>query len=388
MERRSVLTIGAVGAAALVTGGASAIAAPAFATEARGTRHAAAPDTLRGAGALINLPIGSALTPQDIEQYTQISAEQFSVVTGANAMKWQVVEPARGTYDWADADQLVAFARQHHQLVRGHTLLWHNQLPNWLTAGVADGSITKTQLWGLLERHIFTELGRYRGKIWQWDVANEFFTDSNPSGINPNDWWVVNAGEEIIAQAFRWAHQADPHALLFYNDYNITGEDGSNAKSDAVFAWAQKQRDAGVPIHGIGTQAHLDTQYGFDPQLFQSDLERYGSAGFKIAITEADVRTFVDAPETQVPTDHLSVFAQPFEYSAMLQAAIAVPEVISFTVWGFTDSDSWVPGVFTGEGYACIYDVKQQPKQAYYTMLKDLQLAAGTAPRRPAPPRA
>jgi endo-1,4-beta-xylanase len=381
----------------VVAGGVGA-AAPAFASAGTGAaarvgRSAKSagsidPQSLRALGAAINLPIGSALTPQDLTDFAQISGGQFSVVTGANAMKWQTVEPTQGTYDWTDADQLLAFAKANHQLVRGHTLLWHNQLPSWLTAGVADGSITKSQLWGLLEKHIFTEVGRFKGKIWQWDVANEFFTDANPSGINPNDWWIQQLGESVIPQAFKWAHQADPHALLFYNDYNITGEDGTNAKSDAVYAWATKQRDAGVPIHGIGTQAHLDTQYGFDPQRFESDLERYGKAGFKVAITEADVRTFVDGPTTQAPTDSLAQFAQPFEYSSMLQAAISVPAVISFTVWGWTDVNSWVPGTFKGEGYACLYDVNQQPKQAYYTLQKDLELAGHGAPHRAAPPRA
>ncbi|GAA4158114.1 endo-1,4-beta-xylanase [Gryllotalpicola daejeonensis] len=373
----------------MVAGGVAG-AAPALADTARGHKPVASGDSqsLRALGAAIDLAIGSALTPQDITDFATISGGQFSVVTGANAMKWQTVEPTQGTYDWTDADQLLAFAKANHQLVRGHTLLWHNQLPSWLTAGVADGSITKSKLWSLLEKHIFTEVGRFKGKIWQWDVANEFFTDANPSGINPNDWWVQQLGESVIPQAFKWAHEADPHALLFYNDYNITGEDGTNAKSDAVYAWATKQRDAGVPIHGIGSQAHLDTQYGFDPQRFQQDLERYAKAGFKVAITEADVRTFVDAPETQVPTDNLALFAQPFEYSAMLQAAISVPAVISFTVWGWTDVNSWVPGTFKGEGYACLYDVNQQPKQAYFTLQKDLELAAHGAPRRAPLPRA
>jgi endo-1,4-beta-xylanase len=392
MERRSVLTLGAVGAAALVTGGIGA-AAPAFASPGphpHGPRPVGStdPQSLRALGAQINLPIGTALTPQDITQWPAISGGQFSVVTGANAMKWETVEPAQGQYDWTDADQLMAFAKANHQLVRGHTLLWHSQLPGWLTSGVAAGTISKSQLWGLLEKHIFTEVGRYRGRIWQWDVANEFFTDQNPSGINPNDWWIQQLGEGVLPQAFKWARQADPHALLFYNDYNITGEDGTNAKSDAVFDWVKRQRDAGVPIDGVGTQAHLDTQYGFDPQRFQQDLERYASIGLKAAITEADVRTFVDNPQDQNPTDSLALFAQPFEYSSMLQAAISVPEVISFTVWGWTDADSWVPGVFTGEGYACIYDVDQQPKQAYFTLQKDLELAGAHSTRRPALPRA
>jgi endo-1,4-beta-xylanase len=297
-------------------------------------------------------------------------------------MKWQIVEPTQGTYDWSQADQLVAFAQANQQLIRGHTLLWHNQLPDWLTTGVANGTITAAQLKQLLYQHIMIEVTRYRGKIWQWDVANEFFLDSDPSGIDPNNFWIANLGPGIIPQAFRWAHQADPHALLFYNDYNIAGEDGTNAKSDAVYAWLQEQLAAGVPIMGIGNQGHLDTQYGFSGALFQQDLERYATTGVKVAITEADVRTFVNNATDQVPTDSLAVFAQPYEYSQMLKAALAVPDVISFTVWGFTDSDSWVPGTFAGEGYAGIYDVNQQPKNAYYELQSDLRLAGYGAPYR------
>jgi endo-1,4-beta-xylanase len=163
-------------------------------------------------------------------------------------MKWQVVEPTQGTFDWSGADRLVTFAEQHGQLVRGHTLLWHNQLPDWLTSGVANGTIDNAQLKDLLHQHIVTEVSRYKGRIWQWDVANEFFTDSNPSTINPNDFWISHLGTGIVADAFRWAHQADPHALLFYNDYNIAGEDGTNAKSDAVFAWLKQMLAQGVPI--------------------------------------------------------------------------------------------------------------------------------------------
>jgi endo-1,4-beta-xylanase len=275
----------------------------------------------------------------------------------------------------------VNFAESNLQLVRGHTLLWHNQLPTWLTTGVANGSISNSQLMDLLEAHIFTEVGRYKGRIWQWDVANEFFLDANPSGINPNDFWVSHLGPGIIPQAFRWARQADPVALLMYNDYNIAGEDGSNAKSDAVYAWLQQMLDQGVPIDGVGDQGHLDTQYGFPTQM-QQDFERYAGLGLKVAITEADVRTFVDGPTTQVPTTHLGFFAQPYEFDQMMKAALAVPQCISFTCWGFGDADSWIPGFFTGEGYATLYDVNLNPKPAYFALQQDLQLAGFGAPRR------
>ncbi|HWG03284.1 MAG TPA: endo-1,4-beta-xylanase [Trebonia sp.] len=389
MRRRSVLAAGAAGAAAVLAGGTSTAEAAVRATmsPAKGGARAGAgtaPGSLRDLAARIGLRFGTALIPQDIEtpSYAAIASSQFSVVTPGNAMKWQIVEPEQGVYDWSQADQLVAFAKTNGQLVRGHTLVWHNQLPDWLTTGVANGSISTAKLWDLLRSHIITEVSRYRGRIWQWDVCNEFFTDSSPSQLDPANFWIAALGPDVIPQAFRWAHEADPRALLFYNDYNIGGEDGTNAKSDAAYAFLKKMLAEGVPIHGVGNQGHLDTQYGWNPRLLRQDLKRFAGLGLKVAITEADVRTFVNNPADQVPTDNLALFAQPHEYSEMLKAALAVPECISFTVWGFTDSDSWVPGTFAGEGYAGIYDVHQQPKAAYYALQSDLALAACGAPHR------
>lgn len=386
MRRRSFLAVGgATGVAVAMSQIPAARAAVTGAAQpAVGLASSASSATLRELAAKIGLRVGTAVIPEDLNTpaWTAILEEQFSVVTPGNAMKWGPVEPQQGVFDWSDADTLVNFAEAHGQLVRGHTLLWHNQLPDWLTTGVANGTIGKSQLTSLLEQHIFTEVGRYKGRIWQWDVANEFFTDANPSQINPNDFWVSNLGAGIIPQAFKWVHEADPHALLFYNDYNIAGEDGTNAKSNAAYAWLQQMLDQGVPISGVGNQGHLDTQFGFSGIQMTEDLQRYASLGLKVAITEADVRTFVNNATDQVPSDNLAVFAQPYEFSQMMLAALAVPEVISFTVWGFVDADSWVPGTFTGEGYATIYDVNAQPKLAFYNLLEDLQLAASGAPRR------
>jgi len=377
MRLRRLLAIGAAGVAAV-------FGTTAAASAAAGSGSTVAPDSLRALAANIGLRMGTAVIPFDLDHpdYQAIVAGQFSVVTPGNEMKWQVVEPTQGMFDWSGADRLVAFAEQHGQLVRGHTLLWHSQLPDWLTSGVANGTISNDQLRGLLHQHITTEVSRYKGRIWQWDVANEFFTDSNPSTINPNDFWVSHLGTGVIADAFRWAHQADPHALLFYNDYNIAGEDGSNAKSDAVFTWLKQMLAQGVPINGVGDQGHLDTQYGFSGTQMTQDLQRYASLGLKVAITEADVRTFVNNATDQVPTDHLATFAQPDEFGQMLKACLAVRQCISFTVWGFGDADSWVPGFFTGEGYATIYDVNLNPKPAYTELQQDLRLAAFGAPQR------
>jgi endo-1,4-beta-xylanase len=356
----------------------------AFATAGGGASAPAPLDSLRALSAQVGLRVGTAIIPFDLDNapYRQVAADQFSTVTPGNEMKWQVVEPTRGTYDWSGGDRLVQFAQQHGQLVRGHVLLWHNQLPTWLTQGVADGSISAADLRALLRKHITDEVTHFRGEIWQWDVANEFFTDSNPSMINPNDFWVSHLGTGVIADAFRWAHAADPHALLVYNDYNIAGEDGSNAKSDAAYAWVRQMLADGVPISGVGDQGHLDLQFGF-PTKMRQDLQRFADLGLKVAVTEADVRTFVNNATDQVPTNSLAPSAHAYYYDQMLKACLAVRSCISFTVWGFGDADSWVPGFFTGEGYAGTYDVNLRPKPSYFALQQDLTLAVRGAPHRP-----
>jgi endo-1,4-beta-xylanase len=357
-----------------------------------GVASAAAPVTappLRALGAPIGLKVGTAVIPYDLDTpaYAKIAGQQFSVVTPGNEMKWETVEPTRGTYDWSGGDRLVAFAEQNDQLVRGHVLLWENQLPQWLTDGVANGSISDDQLRALLHKHITDEVTHFKGKIWQWDVANEFMANSwdpapLPDGVKSN-LWVKHLGEGIIADAFRWAHAADPHALLVYNDYNITGEDGNNAKFTEAYNFVKKLIAQGVPISVVGEQGHLDTQYGFNADVFESDLQRFADLGLKVAVTEADVRTFVDGPSTQVPTGGTAAVQKQASYwDGLVKGCLAIRQCISFTAWGFGDVDSWVPYTFGGEGAAGLYDVNLNPKATYVTVHDDLRNAKKWAPKR------
>jgi len=374
----------------LIAAGAASLLALAGTATAAETSSSAS--TLRALGAQVHLRIGTATGPNDLVDPTlsQITSEQFSVVTPGNEMKWQSVEPQQqGTFNWTGADNLVNFAEAHHQRVRGHTLVWHNQLPNWLTQGVANGTISNSQLRDLLQQHITTEVSRYRGRIWQWDVLNEMFADANPSQLNPKDFWISHLGAGVIADAFRWAHAADPKALLCYNDYNIAGEDGSNAKFQAAFNMIQTLVAQKVPIDCVGDQGHLDLQFGF-PTLMTQDLKAYASLGLKVAITEADVRTFVETTDNQQlpivsPTDptpsHTADAAAADWYIGMLQSCLAVKECISFTIWGFADSESWIPGTFHGEGDADLYDVNLNPKPQYTALQQTLSLARGAPDR-------
>lgn len=315
-------------------------------------------DTLRALAARDHLRVGTAVDTDALAAepgYRHLVGQQFSTVTPENVMKWQLVEPTRGTYDWAAADGLVRYAQRHGQKVRGHTLVWHSQLPDWLTGG----SFTAAQLRALLHKHIVDEVHHFRGHIWQWDVVNEAFNDDGT--LRDTIWSEAFGGDSYIADAFRWAHRADPHALLFYNDFNI---EGVGAKSDAVYDLVRQLRHDGVPIDGVGVQTHLDIQFGF-PDTMRQNLQRFAALGLDVAITEADVR--VNVPAT---ADELS--KQASYYSQAMQACLAVRHCISFTVWGFTDAHSWVPGVFAGEGAACLYDENLRPKPAYFAVRDDL----------------
>jgi endo-1,4-beta-xylanase len=347
----NVAMAGALAGALLVGTAPSSTAAAPHIPSGKTLRQVAKPTGLR-----IGTAVNTSVLTSDAT-YRTLTAQQFNSVTPENVMKWEVVEPQRGQYDFTAADQLVGFARANGQKVRGHTLVWHNQLPAWLTSG----TWTKAELSAILKQHIFSEVGHFRGQIWAWDVVNEAFNDD---GTPRDTIWSQVIGPEYIADAFRWAHQADPKAILFYNDYNI---EGVNPKSDAVLALVRSLRHQGVPIQGVGLQGHLGTQYGFPPDVLQN-LRRFGALGLDTAITEADVRSIL-------PVDDAKLNAQAQGYSLMLQSCLLVRSCISYTVWGFTDKYQWVPGVFSGQGAAALFDENYVARPAFDTLRRDLALA-------------
>lgn len=351
LRRRSTATLALIATTLLITT-AQTMSAQAASTSLR--------DLAQDRGIRIGTAVSADALAGD-SQYAPLVGEQFNSVTAENAMKWESIEPTRGTYDYSDADALVKYAAKHHQAVRGHTLLWHNQLPGWLTSGWADGSITRDELRDILRKHITDQVKHFKGKIYQWDVVNEVIGDD---GTLRDSIWSQAFGDSYIADAFIWAHKADPKAKLFLNDYNI---EGKGAKSDTYYALVKKLLAAGVPVDGIGFQGHLDIQYNFPADLTEN-MARFDALGLETAITEADVRI-------TLPADEAALTRQASDYRGMLAACLATPHCKSFTVWGFTDNYSWVPDVFNGQGAATLYDEVYQPKPAY-TAVAD-ELAAG-----------
>ncbi|MDQ2584938.1 endo-1,4-beta-xylanase [Saccharothrix yanglingensis] len=298
------------------------------------------------------------------QPYRTVLAAEFNSVSAENQMKWEYIHPERDRYDFGTADAIVKFAKRNGQVVRGHTLLWHSQNPEWLE----QGDFSKEELRSILRDHIKTVVGRYRGDIQQWDVANEIFTETGELRTTDNIW-IRELGPGIIADAFRWARQADPKAKLFFNDYGV---EGVNAKSDAYLALIKQFKAQRVPVDGFSAQAHLSTRYGFPGDL-EANLERFSALGLETAITELDVR--MDLPEGGVPTE-AQLAQQADYYNRTLVACLNVDGCDSFTIWGFTDKYSWVPVFFEGQGAATVMWEDFSRKPAYH-VLRDTLAKAG-----------
>ncbi|MFI6039727.1 endo-1,4-beta-xylanase [Streptomyces sp. NPDC051315] len=317
------------------------------------TAHAAdAP--LRDLAAAQGRVMGTAVTGSKLTgTYGDIAGREFNWLTPGNAMKWGSVEPAQGSFNWAEADQIVDFAEAHGQEVRGHTLVWHSQNPSWLT----NGSWTPAQLNTLLQNHIDTEVGRYKGRVAAWDVVNEPFDED---GTYRSTLWYDNLGADYIATALTRARAADPAAKLYINDYNV---EGVNAKSTALYNLVRSLKERGVPIDGVGLQAHLIL--GQVPSTLQQNIQRFADLGVDVAITELDIRM-------QLPSDSAKLTQQAADYKAVMNACLAVSRCTGVTVWGFTDSDSWIPSTFPGQGAATPYDENYAPKPAYHAIAEAL----------------
>jgi len=322
------------------------------------------PTTLRAAAQSRNLHIGAAVAAGpllDEPLYAETLARQFSMVTAENVMKFGPVHPERERFHFAPADAIVDFAARHSMQVRGHTLVWHNQLPGWLTGG----SWTADQWRALLEKHIAAVAGRYQGRIAAWDVINEAVNDDGSLRDTP---WLRGIGPEYLDLSFRLARQADPQARLFYNDY---GGEGLGPKSDAVFGLVRGLLDRGAPVHGVGLQMHIGVGRAPGPEQVAANMERLAGLGLEVQITEMDVRL-------EEPFEDADLQAQARIYAGLLRVCLEAENCTALVLWGFTDCHSWVPAFFKGWGKALVFDAEYRPKPAHAAMLE--QLAASRRP--------
>ncbi|MBO3745288.1 endo-1,4-beta-xylanase [Streptosporangiaceae bacterium NEAU-GS5] len=346
------LRLSAVGAAAALC--AALTAGPALAGGGHDDGHGGHGHHVKTLGELAaqhHRYFGSATdNPEFVDQpYLDILGDQFNQLTAGNALKWYQTEPQQGVFDFGPGDQVFNFARQHHQIFRGHTLIWHNQLPDWLTSG----TWTADQLRAILKNHITQEVKHYKGKIYSWDVVNEAFNDD---GTYRQTMFYNILGPGYIADALRWAHKADPKAKLYINDYNI---EFTGPKSNAYYTLVQQLLADHVPLDGVGFQGHLALQFGF-PDL-QPNLQRFADLGVDVAVSELDIRMILPADDAKLAT-------QAQWYSDVVKACLAVRRCVGITIWDYTDKYSWIPQFFPGQGAAHPWGLNLEPKPAYFAI--------------------
>jgi GH35 family endo-1,4-beta-xylanase len=297
--------------------------------------------------------MGSAVDePQLVSElaYTDVAARELDAVTTGNTLKWGVVQPVDPEHwDFTQADAIVAFALAHHQAIKGHTLVWHEQLPPFV-----DASTPPDLLRRYLRRNIHEEVGRYRGRLHAWDVVNEAIADDG-SGLR-DTVFSEKLGNDYVAWAFAEAHAVDPHARLYYNDY---GTETVNPKSNAVLALVAGLLAAGVPIDGVGFQMHLDAATAPSTEDMVANLERFTALGLRVNISELDVRI---ASLTSSEPEKLAQQKQVFHRA--VAACLQVPGCDAVTTWGFTDKYSWL-----APDEALWLDTQYQRKPAYYGLV-------------------
>lgn len=288
--------------------------------------------------------------------YRTRAGKEFSMLTPANAMKMDALQPSQGKFSWSEADELVNFAESHAQRVHGHTLVWHRQIPSWLETG----NWSREELLQILREHIFTVVGRYKGRVQLWDVVNEAMDED---GSRRPSFWQRVIGPDYIEKAFGWAHEADPIAILIYNDYNA---EDLGVKSNAVYEMLRDLKAQGVPVHGVGFQMHVTVGQLPTVKDFQANLKRLAGLGLELHVTELDVRM-------PLPATPESLSQQAQDCRKIFEAAIAFPQLRSFSLWGFTDRHSWIPQEFKGYGAGLIWDEQDQPKPAQAALLEALR---------------
>jgi endo-1,4-beta-xylanase len=303
--------------------------------------------------------------------YARTLSSQFNMLQPENAMKWNPIHPERDRYDFGPGDKLVAFAASQQMKVRGHVLLWHQGLPTWLTDFAKTAA--PAEMSTILREHIRSVMTHYKDKIFAWDVANEVVSDSSTANgtlLRDSVWFnqpgIGLTGTAYVEQVFRWAHEDDPNALLFYNDYNI---EGLTPKFRAVLNMVKDFVGRGVPIHGVGLQMHLSPGNFPSTSDLTSVMKQITDLGLQVQITEMDVRL----PLTNGLPSAADLAAQAQTYARILTVCLQNPGCTAVQTWGFTDKYSWIPGFFTGFGAALPFDAAYQPKSAVPAMLNTLE---------------
>lgn len=315
--------------------------------------------------------VGVAVSPRALKtDEATLVLKEFNSLTPENAMKMGPIHPRENQFNWRDADSIVAFAQRNGMKMRGHTLVWHSQAPTWFFTNASGDTVSKEVLLQRMKEHITSVVSRYKGKIYAWDVVNEAISDSRSEFYRQSPFLRI-IGEEFIEKAFQFAHEADPNALLFYNDYNEIDP----VKREKIFTMVQQLKHKGVPIHGLGLQGHWainEPSYG---QL-DSTLGRFAQLGLPLHITEIDISVYPKehqargkkAMDTDTSFSPAKEQAQMEKYRMCFQLFRKYNQHIqSVTFWNISDRHSWLDNfpVQQRKDYPLLFDRNLKRKKVY-----------------------
>lgn len=309
-------------------------------------------DAADGTGRLVGAAANRQAFENDAAYLAALNGE-FSYFTPENYAKWGLLQPNNSSeWDFSVLDSMLASAEANDQLFKGHALVWHLELPNFVSE-----DLSANELQALSENHINTTLNRYAGRIYAWDVVNESIEED---GSFRDTIWLRKFGPDYIANAFHAARAADPHAQLLYNDYNI---DRINPKSDGVYNLVKGLVESGVPIDGVGFQMHLSAETAPSVEQIVENMERFTALGLTVNVSELDVRT------NKLPWDFATKMAiQKQVYHRVVDACLRVAGCEAVTTWGLSDRYTWIDGTF-GADDPLQFDELYGRKPAYHGMV-------------------
>jgi endo-1,4-beta-xylanase len=338
-------------------------------TQAKCTVNNPPATTLRGLasakGRSFGVSVDATFFGANPAAYDTVVARDFNLIVAGNVMKWSSIHrDSRYLYRWTNPDAMVAFAQANGMKVRGHTLVWYQQNPTWLTSTTWDPETLKV----VLKEHIDSVVGHYKGKILAWDVVNEAFNDGTGSLRVTGSPWAAPLGAAYIDLAFQEVRAADPAALLFYNDYNL---ETPGLKQDSVFARISGMKARGIPIDGIGFQAHFQVNADAtgvpSKETLVATFNRFAALGLRIHVTELDIRVRTPGATSA------ELAAQNQGFTNVTAACLAVPACEAMVVWGLNDGESWVNTTFPGYGQALLFDDSYARKATYNAVSSALQ---------------
>ncbi|WP_243346426.1 endo-1,4-beta-xylanase [Parabacteroides sp. FAFU027] len=317
-------------------------------------------------------PIGAAVASNQVLssaiQYNTLR-KHFSSITPENCMKPDAIERVKGVFTWAEADRIVAFAQANNMKVRGHCLTWHSQTPDWMFYDENGALLSKEVALKQLKEYITAVVSRYKGKIYAWDVVNEALSDWTPDANDmyrkDSPWYKICGDASYIDSAFVYAHRADPNAKLFYNDYNeIYGW-----KRNKIYNLVKGLKDRGIPIHGLGMQAHWNV--GFSENDIRTTLDLYKTLGVDLQLTELDLSVYksdTDASSTVYTTAFSE--SQELAYPKLFKIIADYKSYITgVTFWGVADDYTWLDKS-DRKAFPFLLNTNHQPKKAYGAVQK------------------